>query len=33
VWTYPFGGELALSDRGVLYIASSSGNLYAINLR
>jgi len=33
VWTYPFGGELALSERGVLYIASPAGNLYAINLR
>jgi hypothetical protein len=33
VWTYPFGGEVALSDRGVLYIASPGGNLYAINLR
>ncbi len=33
VWTYPFGGELAISDRGVLYIATSTGMLAAINLR
>jgi hypothetical protein len=33
VWSYPFGGELAISDRGVLYITPSSGTLAAINLR
>lgn len=33
VWNYPFGGELAISDRGVLYITRSTGMLAAINLR
>jgi outer membrane protein assembly factor BamB len=33
VWTTPFGGELAISDQGVLYIVSSAGSLFAINLR
>jgi len=33
VWTSPVGGELAISDRGVLYIASPAGSVYAINLR
>ncbi|HAV36559.1 MAG TPA: hypothetical protein DCX52_09425 [Massilia sp.] len=33
VWTYPLGGELAISDRGVLYIVARSGKLAAVNLR
>ncbi len=33
VWTYPFGGELAISEQGVLYIVSPGGRLVAINLR
>lgn len=33
VWTYPLGGELAISDRGVLYIVSAGGKVAAINLR
>jgi len=33
VWNYPLGGELAISERGVLYIASPGGKLAAVNLR
>lgn len=33
VWTYPMGGSMAISARGVLYIMTSSGALAAINLR
>lgn len=33
VWTYPLGGSMAISARGVLYILTSSGALAAINLR
>jgi len=33
VWSYPSGGKLAISDRGVLYIVDASGRLDAINLR
>jgi hypothetical protein len=33
VWTYPAGGALALSDRGILYIKSWAGRLVAVNLR
>lgn len=33
VWTYPLGGELAISDQGVLYIVSQAGKLAAVNLR
>lgn len=33
VWTYPLGGQPAISERGVLYIASNKGRLDAINLR
>ena len=33
VWRYPAGGELAISERAVLYILSSSGRMAAINLR
>lgn len=34
VWTYPLGGELAISDQGVLYITSTmTGRVDAINLR
>ncbi len=33
VWSYPLGGKLAISDRGVLYIADASGRLDAVNLR
>lgn len=33
VWSYPLGGELAISDRGVLYIFNSNGKQVAINLR
>lgn len=32
-WVHPFGGRLALSDRGVLYIVGANGRLVAINLR
>ncbi|WP_306396321.1 PQQ-binding-like beta-propeller repeat protein [Telluria beijingensis] len=32
-WTYPLGGSMAISARGVLYILTSSGALAAINLR
>lgn len=33
VWNYPLGGELAISDRGVLYIFAAGGKQVAINLR
>lgn len=33
VWTYPMGGSLAISPRGVLYIADALGALAAVNLR
>lgn len=33
VWTYPQGGNLAISPRGVLYILNSVGVLAAVNLR
>ncbi|UOD29485.1 PQQ-binding-like beta-propeller repeat protein [Massilia violaceinigra] len=33
VWTYPMGGSLAISARGVLYVLSSVGDLAAVNLR
>jgi outer membrane protein assembly factor BamB len=33
VWTYPHGGSLAISRRGVLYILSENGELTAMNLR
>lgn len=33
VWSYPLGGELAISDRGVLYIFAANGKQAAINLR
>lgn len=33
VWSYPLGGELAVSDRGVLYIFAANGRQVAINLR
>jgi outer membrane protein assembly factor BamB len=33
VWTYPQGGNLAISQRGVLYILTSAGKLAAVNLR
>ena len=33
VWTYPLGGSMAISARGVLYVLTDSGALAAINLR
>lgn len=33
VWEYPFGGSLAISDRGVLYIFNATGAMAAINLQ
>lgn len=33
VWTYPFGGELALSNNGMLYVLGKDGRLGAINLQ
>lgn len=33
VWSYPLGGEPAISEQGVLYIVSDDGRLDAINLR
>ncbi len=33
VWTFPRGGALAISQRGVLYIQSAGNGLDAINLR
>ncbi|GGY40381.1 outer membrane protein assembly factor BamB family protein [Pseudoduganella albidiflava] len=33
VWEYPFGGDLSISNRGVLYIAGQKGKVVAINLR
>jgi len=32
-WTYPAGGQLALSAQGVLFIAQSSGKLTAVAMR
>lgn len=32
VWRYQGGGDIALSDRGVLYIATTGGTLVAVNL-
>lgn len=32
-WTYPLGGKLAISNRGVLYIVAESGQIAAVNLR
>jgi outer membrane protein assembly factor BamB len=33
VWTYPLGGQLSISARGVLYIASPTSKLAAVNLQ
>ncbi len=33
VWTYPMGGSLAISARGVLYVLNASSVLAAVNLR
>lgn len=33
VWSYPLGGHLAISDRGVLHILAGNGKMAAINLR
>jgi len=33
VWTYPAGGQLALSAQGILFIAQSSGKLTAVSMR
>ena len=33
VWTYPAGGQLALSAQGILFIAQSSGRLTAVSVR
>ena len=33
VWTYPMGGSLAISARGVLYVLDRFGALAAVNLR
>jgi hypothetical protein len=33
VWTYPQGGNLAISQRGVLYILTDIGKVAAVNLR
>ena len=33
VWTYPAGGSLAISSRGVLYMLRADGALAAVNLR
>lgn len=33
VWSYPLGGSMAISARGVLYVLTQSGALAAINLR
>jgi len=33
VWTYPAGGQLALSAQGILFIAQSSGKLTAVAVR
>jgi hypothetical protein len=32
-WTYPLGGKLAISNRGVLYIVAESGQIAAVNLK
>jgi len=32
VWSYPMGGDLSISSRGVLYILSEFGDIAAINL-
>ena len=33
VWSYPAGGQLALSAQGILFIAQSSGKLSAVSMR
>ena len=33
VWSYPAGGQLALSAQGILFIAQSSGKLTAVSVR
>jgi outer membrane protein assembly factor BamB len=33
VWSYPLGGSMAISPRGVLYILTNVGGLAAVNLR
>lgn len=33
VWSHPVGGTLALSNRGVLYITNSDGQVVAVNLQ
>ncbi|QBI01697.1 hypothetical protein EYF70_13195 [Pseudoduganella albidiflava] len=33
VWSYPAGGSLSISDRGVLYIGGRAGKINAVNLR
>lgn len=33
VWEYPFGGELSISNRGVLYIGGEKGKIVAFNLQ
>ena len=33
VWAYPLGGASSISDRGVLYILSHTGDMAAINLQ
>ncbi|MUI16326.1 PQQ-binding-like beta-propeller repeat protein [Massilia dura] len=33
VWEHPGGGQLSISNRGVLYIAGTDGKITAINLR
>ncbi|MFL6675904.1 MAG: PQQ-binding-like beta-propeller repeat protein [Massilia sp.] len=33
VWQYPLGGELSISDRGVLYIGGANRKLAAVNLQ
>jgi outer membrane protein assembly factor BamB len=32
VWRHPFGGEMSISDRGVLYMQSINGFISAVNL-
>ena len=33
VWSYPAGGQLALSAQGIVFIAQSSGKLTAVSMR
>lgn len=33
VWEHPFGGELSISDRGVLYVSGTRSRLSAVNLQ